>query len=148
MLLLKHCISSKLAHIARWGPASQYEEATASLQRAIEETIRDVAKAPGTELFLAEAMELARLPTSMGGLGVGKLTRDSAAVAGICSAASALARMNEAWAKRDGLDWMCKLIGAALADPAQGLNDVAQGVGAGAGGGGGRRGGRRCRQRW
>ena len=53
MLLLKHCISSKLAHIARWGPACQYEEATASLQRAIEETIRDVAKAPGDSLFPA-----------------------------------------------------------------------------------------------
>ena len=38
MLLLKHCISSKLAHIARWGPASQYEEAAASRQRAIKET--------------------------------------------------------------------------------------------------------------
>ena len=129
MLLLKHCISSKLAHIARWGPACQYEEATASLQRAIEETIRDVAKAPGDSLFPAEAMELARLPTSMGGMGVGKLTRDSAAVAGMCSAASALARVGEAWAKRDGLGWMCKLIEDTLADPVQGLNDEARAPG-------------------
>ena len=129
MLLLKHCISSKLAHIARWGPACQYEEATASLQRAIEETIRDIAKAPGDSLFPAEAMELARLPTSMGGMGVGKLTRDSAAVAGMCSAASALARMGAAWANRDGLGWMCKLIEDTLADPAQGLNDEARAPG-------------------
>ena len=77
MLNLKHCISSKLAHIARWGPACEYEEVTANLQSAIEETIRDVAKAPSVELFPAEAMELARLPTSMGGMGVGKLTRDA-----------------------------------------------------------------------
>ena len=54
MLLLKHCTSSKVAHIARWGPAGQYEEVTASLQHVIEETIRDVAKAPGEELFPAE----------------------------------------------------------------------------------------------
>ena len=64
-------------------------------------------------------MELARLPTSMGGMGVGKLTRDSAAVAGMCSAASALARMGKAWAKRDGLGKICKLIEETLADPAQ-----------------------------
>jgi hypothetical protein len=132
MLNLKHCISSKLAHIARWGPACQYEEVTASLQRAIEETIRDVAKAPSEELFPAAAMELARLPTSMGGLGVGKLTRDSAAVAGMCSAASALARMGKAWAKRDGLGWICKLIEETLSDPAQALNgeEPADGEGA------------------
>ena len=61
--------------------AREYEDATASLQRAIEGTIRDVAKAPSAKLFPAEAMELARLPMSMGGMGVTKLTRDSAAVA-------------------------------------------------------------------
>ena len=70
--------------------AREYEDATASLQRAIEGTIRDVAKAPSAKLFPAEAMELARLPMSMGGMGVTKLTRDSAAVAvaGMRSAAS------------------------------------------------------------
>ena len=41
-------------------------------------------------------MELAWLPTNMGGLGVGKLTRDSAAVAvGTCPAVPALAREAE-----------------------------------------------------
>ena len=70
--------------------AREYEDATASLQRAIEGTIRDVVKAPSAELFPAEAMELARLPMSMGGMGVTKLTRDSGAVAvaGMRSAAS------------------------------------------------------------
>ena len=86
----------------------------------------------------------------MGGMGVTKLTRDSAAVAGMCSATSALARMSAAWAKRDGLGWICKLIEDTLADPAQGIDaDAPQGAERGRGGrgdgGGRRRGGRYVR---
>jgi hypothetical protein len=38
-------------------------------------------------------------------------------VAGMCSAASALARMGKAFGKRKGLEWLCKLISETLEDP-------------------------------
>ena len=87
LLILRHCLSSKLAHIARWGPAEQFDMGTREVQDEIERTVRDIAMAPG-KMFPAEAMKMARLPLSMGGLGLTRLTRNSAAVAGMCSAAS------------------------------------------------------------
>jgi hypothetical protein len=70
LLILRLCVSSKLAHIARWGPADEYAEETEELNCAIERVVRDLAGAPSKELFPAEAMELARLPSSMGGMGL------------------------------------------------------------------------------
>ena len=126
LLILRHCVSSKLAHIARWGPADEYEEETEELNRAIERVVRDLAGAPSKELFPAEAMELARLPSSMGGMGLTKLTAESAAVAGMCSAASALARMGKAFGKRKGLEWLCTLISATLEDPEEAAAEEAE----------------------
>jgi hypothetical protein len=43
LLILRHCVSSKLAHIARWGPADEYAEETEELNCAIERVVRDLA---------------------------------------------------------------------------------------------------------
>ena len=93
LLLLRHCIATKLTHLARFSSAELFEQVTARLQDAIEQDIRAVAKASSAE-FGAAAMRLARMPLSMGGLGVTRMTRDSAAVAAMSSAASALARLS------------------------------------------------------
>jgi hypothetical protein len=62
--VLRRCLSSKVAHVARWGPAEQFDEGTAELQEEIERTIKDIAMAPG-EMFPDEALGRARLPLSM-----------------------------------------------------------------------------------
>ena len=46
LLLLRHCLSSKLAHVTRWGPAELFDEATQGLQAAIDDVIRYIAMAP------------------------------------------------------------------------------------------------------
>ena len=56
-------------------------------------------------------MRMARMPLSMGGLGITKMTKDSAAVAAMCSAASALARLEASCrAKRPDVTWAADLM--------------------------------------
>ena len=114
LLLLRHCVATKLTHIARFASAELYERATRELQDAIEDEIRAIAKALPSE-FGGDAMRLARMPLSMGGLGITKMTKDSAAVAAMCSAASALARLEASCrAKRPDATWAADLMRRAL----------------------------------
>ena len=110
LLLLRHCVATKLTHIARFASAELYERATRELQEAIEGEIRAIAKVLPSE-FGGDAMRLARMPLSMGGLGITKMTKDSAAVAAMCSAASALARLEASCrAKRPDVTWAADLM--------------------------------------
>ena len=49
LLLLRHCVATKLTHIARFASAELYERATRELQDAIEDEIRAIAKALPSE---------------------------------------------------------------------------------------------------
>ena len=110
LLLLRHCVATKLTHIARFASAELYEHATRELQEAIEGEIRAIAKVLPSE-FEGDAMRMARMPLSMGGLGITKMTKDSAAVAAMCSAASALARLEASCrAKRPDVTWAADLM--------------------------------------
>ena len=98
LLLLRHCVAVKLSHLARFASAELFEQVTQNLQDDIEQEIRGLAQASRAE-FSCEAMRLARMPLSMGGLGVMRMTRDAAAAAAMSSAASALARFSKSLAK-------------------------------------------------
>ena len=123
LLLLRHCVAVKLAHLARFASAELFEQVTQNLQDDIEQEIRGLAQATSAE-FSSEAMRLARKPLSMGGLGVMRMTRDAAAVAAMSSAASALARLSKSLAKkRKDLTWVNSLLQDTLAAPGGGESE-------------------------
>ena len=120
LLLLRHCVAVKLSHLARFASAELFEQVTQNLQDDIEQEIRGLAQASRAE-FSCEAMRLARMPLSMGGLGVMRMTRDAAAAAAMSSAASALARFSKSLTKkRKDLTWVTSLLQDTLAAPGGG----------------------------
>jgi len=118
--LLRHCASTQCLHLARAMPANLYCNTTRRLDSDIDGELWDICGVPaesappprrnvappaapwqealrrchrGGTAFRALAQ--ARSPMAMGGLGVLKLDRRRAAVAGMCAAAGSLARMGQ-----------------------------------------------------
>ena len=61
----------------------------------------------------------------MGGLGIGVLTNQMAAVAGMCSAAAALQRLRVEWGHQQGGQWLVAAIDDELSEPVNGEHDAA-----------------------
>ena len=91
-LLLRYCAAGLVTHLARLAPAKVFRAAAADLEEAIEEELMALSGAKGHSNLKhhERAIRQASLPARMGGLGIGVLTTDMAAVAGMSSAAAAL----------------------------------------------------------
>ena len=115
LLLLRHCLASKLSYLARFCPDELFAEVTDELQIAIDAELRTIADAPHED-FGGSKMRLARQTLRAGGTGVTRLSQAGAAVASMAAVASALARMQSALKGRSGMAWIRKLIGDTLVD--------------------------------